>query len=152
RSRPAAPRADDVHARVRARVLGASFRRDVLDAEAAAREIVADEARAVLVRVAGRIDGGDADQVARVRDDLVARAVDVIDDPIGELRGRQATYCSNVASMKAKLARGAATALAVTSLTAVSMALESPAAMRADGANATLTRVDGIKVGHVTLT
>src|SRR6185503_5297609 len=57
RSGPAAPRADDVDARVTGGMLGAPFRGDVLDVVRAPREIVADEMRARVVGLARRIDG-----------------------------------------------------------------------------------------------
>src|SRR4029453_11922840 len=80
--RPSPAGADDVDARMLRRVLLASFRGVVLDLEVILREPFADEPGAVLVRLAGRIDGWDADQLGRERPGLVARLLDLGEYPI----------------------------------------------------------------------
>ena len=65
---------------------GRPFGRVILDLEAAPRERVADEARAVLVVLARRIDGRDADQLRREGDGLVGERVDGGEHAIGEHR------------------------------------------------------------------
>ena len=59
----ARPRPHDVHARMRARVLGPALRRQVLDGEAPAPEPVADHAGALLVALAGGVHGGQPHQL-----------------------------------------------------------------------------------------
>ena len=46
-------------------VLGTAFGGEVLDLEGAALQAIADEVRAVLVRLAGRIDRRNADEIRR---------------------------------------------------------------------------------------
>ena len=90
---PGPPRAaaDDVHARIARRVLGPAFGGEVFDVERRAREVVAEKARALLVRLARRIDGRDADEIGRELDDLVDRAVDFGDHAVGDAR----CHCPN---------------------------------------------------------
>src|SRR5205807_7930972 len=78
-----APRADDVHARVRGCVLRPSVGGDVLDLEPAPRQLVADRVRAHVVRVAGRIDRGNAHEIGREGHNLVGGAIDFGKDAVG---------------------------------------------------------------------
>ena len=61
--RAPAPRADDVDARVAAGVLGTALGGEVLDLEGAALQAIANQARAVVVGLAGRVDRRNADQI-----------------------------------------------------------------------------------------
>jgi hypothetical protein len=82
-ARGSAALADDVHAWITGGVLGPPVGRDVLDREAAARQPIADQPRAWLVRFAGRVDRRHADQIDRKRHDLVGRALDFGDHAVG---------------------------------------------------------------------
>ena len=73
--RAATLQAHDIHARMGACVLRAALGGEVFDLESDARELVADQAGAVVVRVTRRVDGGHADQLDREVDDLVGGGV-----------------------------------------------------------------------------
>jgi hypothetical protein len=57
-------------------MLRPSLSRDVLDGVPARTEILPDETGAIVVSLAWRVDGRDANQVARIFDQFVARAID----------------------------------------------------------------------------
>jgi hypothetical protein len=59
----------------------------VFDVELLTCQHVTQESCARCVLVAGRIDGRDAHQISRELDDLVGRAIHLIDDAIDDVHG-----------------------------------------------------------------
>ena len=68
-------------------MFGPAVGREVLDVELTPRQAVADQARTVLVRLARRIDGRDADQIPGERDRLVCCRLDLGDDAVDRSSG-----------------------------------------------------------------
>jgi hypothetical protein len=87
RARPAAARSNDVDPRVSGGVLGASFGLDVLDLERATLQEVAEEVRAGVVLLAGRVDGWNPHEIGGELDDLIGRAIDFGQDSLDGLHG-----------------------------------------------------------------
>jgi hypothetical protein len=73
--RASASDADDVDAGMRDGMFGKPFSGDVVDVEPALLKLRANEARAFLVRLAGWIDGGDANEAGGEVDDLAGRVI-----------------------------------------------------------------------------
>ena len=89
-----AARADDVHARMPCGVLGAALGGDVLDAERAALEIPAEEARAGVVCLPRRVHGRNAHEVGREVDDLIGGAIHLRKNALDGLHGRSVSTIS----------------------------------------------------------
>jgi len=82
----AAARADDVDARMAVGMLRSPCGDDVLDAESAARQVIAEKARARFVVRARRIDGWNPDEIRRELHDLVRGAIDLVDNALNGVR------------------------------------------------------------------
>src|SRR5580704_9268967 len=81
------PPRDDVDARVALRIPRCAGRTNILDREPLRLQAPADELRAGLIGLPGRIDGGEANQVPRQLDHFFAACLDDLEQILSRIAG-----------------------------------------------------------------
>src|SRR5438876_498274 len=82
-----APQSHDVDARMSACVFGPALGGKVLHFEPATCQRVAHQPRAIFIRLAGRVEGGDANERGREVDDFIGGGFDRREHPVDVPRG-----------------------------------------------------------------